>query len=844
MKMIARSSRAYGIAFGALLLFHVAMNCWWVIEDNHPIRTDEESHMLAARAYYNVLFVQHHDSLFQKLVAVSQIPPSEPAHPPLLHFLGAVLMKVLGYGVDVMSFLNTFSFVAVLIGSLKILRRFLPPWEALYGVFVISFTPIIFAASRYFMTDYLSLALVVWAFYALLRCEGFLNTPWVFLFAVLNGLGIMARTTSFLYYLLPCAVIALGGLRRAFWPQSGESWINPRLRLWTLNTLLTLVVSVGIFSPWYLKHLDEYYDYWLNRHNGGLGGPVALFQPDTRGLPRGTDLSAVEKTEAEKHPAPQKSPAAKTESGRAGPSVPAVPAPPVSPATPPPKPLKRLGFLGQLLHPRLAWSVYPEYVCRDVVFLPTFLLAILGMVLALFCARFRRGDLMMIFLWVAGSWAIMTIVMKYATPRYALQATPPLSIFAAVAVLAPRRPRFRYMAMGVFAALLLFQYGNLTISAYGPIKQFGFYKNPLSSDPRHYRPPDYVIYKDELTLGFSYTSLCAPVRENFKDKVFMALLRAESERISPKGEYANYLSLNLRGTALEAEHYWPDSPNAPNPYKKRGIPEKLTPKRKLLCVGMGKAPEELVSKIDSVDYIVYALDSYDTATEQRWIKAFERYNFFPFDRFQEKRFGEVPDQTYGVLARRSKAGPISIKSTADIDRLTLLQLYQFRNTVGLSAQYPELKTYADKRLEKMINESDARPYQVNDSLTFISASASRQEGNWFLFRFIFKVNAPLSQDYRIYFHGRVEPENVKLLPKECQKEGYGMWNFNPDPPTHNWPVNDYVILTHRIQTEAILYKLKLGFMQEGGTFFGASIPLGEIDFGKVPASDTSPRSSK
>lgn len=809
----------YTACFALLLLFHVGMNYWWLKEDNHPIRTDEESHMISARAYYKVLFVQEYDSPLQRLIAVSNIPPSEPAHPPLLHLCGALLMRVCGYGPDVMGALNTLSFVAVLLGSLLILRRFLPPWHALYAVFVISFTPIIFASSRYFMTDYLSLAIVVWAFYCLLRCEGFMNTPWVFAFALLNGLGILARTTTFLYYLVPCAAVALTGLWRALRPAPGERVINQRLGLWIFNGVMTVVVTLGVFGPWYFKHLDQYYDYWVNRHRGGPGGPVALFQPDTRGIPQGTDLSALEKAAKEKkQTAAEKSSPQKTS--------------PAAAAAPPAVQLKYLGFLDQLLHPRVPWSIYPKNVIQDAVFFPMFMTALAGMLIMVLYSQYRRVEWALVLLWLLGSWACMTMVMKYSTPRYTLQAMPALAMFAALAAMAPKHTFVRRITMGVFAAWLLFQYGNLTIAPYGPFREWGFYTGPYSTDPRHYREPDIVMYKDTLTLGFSYTSLSAPVKENFKDKIFSALLRAESKRPAVKGEYANFLRLNIRGMEFEQEHYWPGG-SASILDKQEFNRDVTPPKRKFRSVGQGKTPEELLSSIDAAEYLVYAINKGNEDVEQQWLQKLAKYHFQLFERFQEKAFGEVPDRTYGILVRQGDASAIPVQTPEDVDKLNLVQLYQLRNTVGLGEKNPEFKAYIDKRFESMIQNLRVQPYPINESLTFISADASRLEAGWFLFRFIFKVNAPLKEDYRIYFHGRVAPENVQYLPTNFQKEGVMMWNFNPEPPTHSWPVNDYVIITHRIKAALIPYKLKLGFSLPGNKYFGSAIPLGEIDFNKI-----------
>ncbi len=148
-----------------LMCFHLCVNIWWLQEDNHAIRTDEETHMLMARDYYKALFPQTGDrSLGARLAAVSRIRTDvgNPVHPPLLHIAGAVLARIIGYSVNRMAFVNTLAFLTAIAGVYLITRRFLEEKEAFFATLVFSLTPLIYVSSRYFMTDFLSMALVVW----------------------------------------------------------------------------------------------------------------------------------------------------------------------------------------------------------------------------------------------------------------------------------------------------------------------------------------------------------------------------------------------------------------------------------------------------------------------------------------------------------------------------------------------------------------------------------------------------------------------------------------------------------------------------------------------------------
>lgn len=782
-----------------LILFHTAMNFWWLSADNHPIRTDEEGHMHLARNFYEAIFLNEYDSPFVRLIEVLRIPPGNPAHPPLLHILGAVMIAALGYSVDHIAATSTMMFILIILGAFLIARRFLEPFSALFVTFVLSFTPLIFAASRYFMTDYLSLAIVVWAVYALMRSDYFRNTPWVFVFGLLNGLGILARTSTFIYYLVPCMAVVLGGFILCL-PIRGRGrealrGIGPLI----FNCILALVITTGVFTPWYFRHLDRMYIYWVYEHLGGSGGPIALTAPP----PPKEDMAPYE---------PQVEDAQVSEAE----------APVISP------PPSRNLLIEKIVRPMIPWKRYPVLIINCALFLPLFVLSLAGGAVTLFHRRFRNFDSLLLLLWVLGSWVLMTIVMKYATGRYTLQALPPLAIFAAIAVLAVPHVWLRRAAMGLLTALLLFQYGNLTVKAYGAYAQAAIPVMPDSRIQLMYDDPGLYLYKERLTLGFSYSRLGAPITENFKDRLFFAMLREENHRRFLTGEYANYLRLRMRGMEFEERHFWPE----PNPFFRSGLPEELAPRRRLRCIGMGMQPEHLMTKLPNADYVVYAVDARQVAEEAQWVKFFEERDFQLVERFYQTRFGMVPERYYGLLARQSRGEAVPIRTTTDIERLKLFELYTFIHSNEFEKLPPELQTYSRERLKQMVEEG-VTPFQINEYVTFMTATVNQIENDVYRFRLIFRVDQTFDRDYRIFFHGRVDSKDIEELPENRRELGFMDWNFNPDPPTTNWAAGDYVIITHQITAKRIPYWFRFGFM-DNDAIFGKTVQLGWVDFSSVP----------
>lgn len=806
----------WAAALLALFAFHAGMNTWWLMEDNHTIRTDEEGHMHWARKHYEAMFLDKDATLMQRAVAFARVKPGNPAHPPLLHIIGAVTIALFGYGIDTLAAVNTAMFLLTLIGCLLILLRFLDRWRALFTVFVISFLPILYASSRYFMTDYVSLPIVVWALYALIRSERFRNTGWVFAFSVLNGLGFLARSTTFLYYLIPCLFVVLAGWVAALTEGRRREW-----RILLFNCLLTAVVTAGIFSPWYFRHLDDFYHYWVNVHAGGVGGPVALLQPETpRRAARQTpedDFNNVQQPVVSEHQEKQDL------SGETSAPAAAAPAPPrETPAqnnanTPP----KRRSIWEQIRSPRVNWGRYPMHALHNAVFLPTLLLCLVGMALAFLMPKYRSFEALMLLLWLLGSWVCMTITVKYATARYILPAAPAIGVFAALAVTAPGNKVARRLCTGIFTLLLLFQYGNLTVRSYGPLAEFS--------------PDGMTIWKDYLTLGFSYTQLSVPQKANYKNRLFLGMVNAERQREFPKGEWANYLRLRMRGMEFDEVHYWRELPRGkPNPFRIKEIPADELPVRRLRSIGFAHAAEELLPVLDNADYIVYAVDLPEKELEAQWILFFLERGFQPLDRFEWPAFGEVPDRLYGVLERIPDAEPVVIAGVEDVDKLNWAQLYELRLALRNSTdpRHEAIRTYVDQRFEEEIAALALHPQEINEHLSFLYGDMAVSKDDWYVFRFIFKVNKAIDADYRIFFHGSVDESQVHLLPPAMREQGFMMWNFDPVPPTSQWPENDYVLLKHRIRAEKIKYGLKIGFYS-GDQYFGTPLWLGEIDFGAL-----------
>lgn len=813
-----------------LIGFHVGTNLWWLRNDNHTVRTDEEGHMQLARTYYEKITADH-PNLILKLIDIARIKPGNPAHPPLLHICGALCILLFGYSLDTIAFTNTLAFIAVILGCYKLLRLMLRPWHALYATFVISFTPIVFASSRFFMTDFLSLALIVWALYALMRSEYFHNTRWSFLFGLLNGLAILARTTSPLYYFFPVLLTLIVGVSKA-WPRarwaSYAAWRG--LSNLAFNSVLVALITLAVAAPWYVRHLDTFYTYWTAVHAGG-GGPLAL-----------VDLPApkIETTEQLVY-TPQRAPAAvksmplPTEADKKNTAAPQEPQTQKQTKKAP-------SLLQKIVHPRVPWLRYPVYTINNAVFLPTFLLGLLGVILVFLYRRQYTYPYLILAAWLFGSYVLLTIALKYATPRYTLQAIPALSVFAALAVMSPRNPWLQRLCTGAFAGWLFFQFVNLTFFSYGALARWEIPMQLEIRGQREYNDNGLVIYKGVLSLGFSYAYLAPPTKDNYKDKIFNAMLRAEKEHEAfVAGSTAPYVRVQVRGMEFDEKHYWPP----PNPYLRRDLREEDIPRRRFRSVAMGETPMQLYGELGKADFVVYYIEESRVNEEPQWQNFLTQQCFKLVDRFYDPRFGSVPARYFAVFARdftgssaacsegfyRSSAFLSGIRRADDIDQLDIFELALLTEHPRFSTLSDLLQRYAVARLNGLAQRFPAQT--MNRYASFVTADIRKMPVEpWYEFRFLFYCDNKMDQDWRVYFLGRVRKEDIPRLPENFRKRGFMDWNFDPIPPTSEWTEKHFIVVTQRCDVPPLKFWMDLGFFDPDLGYLGNPVTI-ELDFSEL-----------
>jgi 4-amino-4-deoxy-L-arabinose transferase-like glycosyltransferase len=799
-------------ALAALCLLHAAANLWWLRMDNHVVRVDEESHMEYARKYYEVFALNDYSSVVEAIVAIGNIRPKTMSHPPLLHILGGLQMSLFGYSVDALSFTNTYLLVLSIVGVFLLARRWCTRPGALFVAVVFSLTPIIFAGSRFFMTDYVSMALTVWAVYALVQSDGFRHTGWVLLFAVLNGLALLCRSVNFLYLLSPAVLVYALGLWQCR-PAEGAGIYWAGLRRLAVHAAMTLVVTLGVAAPWYFRHADSIYDYWVTYRGGVTGAPIAglddarvpVASPGTAGAP---------------------APVRAAEGGETAEAAPAKATPahaaPVAPAAKPGL-LKRV--LNRFLYPPNGWLNYPVHLINNAMFLPLLLLALAGMAAVCVSRKLRRWDMAVLLAWVLGSWLLLQMTLRWSTPRYALQVVPALSIFAALAILSLPKGA-RRVAVALVLAWLGLQYVNMTFYSPAFLHRVELPVVLAQDVQRKYHDPGLAIIKDGIAASNAFRRMGTPENYNYKDELFGAMVRAEKTGPVRAGEFADYVRLGMLGMEWDERHYWPE----PNPFLLPGTDLSALPRRKLRSVAMGDTVDSLGPYLKNADYVVYR--SFTAEKEAAWIAQLESHGFYPIHQYNEPPIGADPPGYYGVL-QKGGGSQLDLSTPDALEQLNVYDLHALLRTPGFARAKPEVQQAARQRYDQLL--AQFRPFELTSQVSLLNATLVDLGGGVFRMRYLLKINKTIERDVGIYLIGRVAPEHYGLLPDDARAKGldYFAWHLRPVPPASQWKAGGVELIFQDFKPAPVPHALMMGLETFDGDLVGRGADLGAVNFADI-----------
>ena len=178
-----------------------------------------------------------------------------PDYPPLVHYVGAITMKVVGHiGVDApVIALNLVFIPALAIGAFLAGRVVAGPWGGAAAVAMSLGAPIVVSLTHLFLLDLAVTAMVALSLGLLMASRHFALTRYAFAAGVAMGLGFLCKQTLPIY-LAPFvfAMIVRGG------------WRNPAGVAWAGAPFFALAL------PWYLDHRHAQAD-TIDQASGGVG---------------------------------------------------------------------------------------------------------------------------------------------------------------------------------------------------------------------------------------------------------------------------------------------------------------------------------------------------------------------------------------------------------------------------------------------------------------------------------------------------------------------------------------------------------------------------------------------
>lgn len=240
----------------------------WTVKDQTPPSWDPSHHMVAAYDYYRPL--AHFDLRgFAREAFVNK-----QYYAPFVHLLTAVMFLIFGASRLSAIAVNLVS-LAVLLGSVSWIGRTLycgtdkasPPRRASTDMpaSTLGAVAALVSTSYHFnawllhdaFLDYPLVALVALSFALLIRADDFGKRSYAMQFAIVAGLGLLAKQTFAFFLVLPALYVVIRALKN-------------RDRKATVNLLLTGLVIACIAAVWYVPHFQDVIEIYRINQQGAI----------------------------------------------------------------------------------------------------------------------------------------------------------------------------------------------------------------------------------------------------------------------------------------------------------------------------------------------------------------------------------------------------------------------------------------------------------------------------------------------------------------------------------------------------------------------------------------------
>jgi 4-amino-4-deoxy-L-arabinose transferase-like glycosyltransferase len=229
--------------FVILITFHVFFNIYWQKINTAPPTWDSAGHLTLA-----YIFTDKISNFFKGEVSLLGLIRTSAYYPPLVHFIGGVVLLIFGRNYEYPLLAETLFFVISIIYLYKIIRHFFPdkPYLALLTSSVYSFFPQIWEQSRQFHLDIPLCLLVLASFYHLSLSKSLTNRKHSFLFFLFFSLAQLTKWYGFVFLVVPFVYEVL------IKAVSAKDFLNSKR---ISNLFIGIIEVLLIAIPWYIVNL-------------------------------------------------------------------------------------------------------------------------------------------------------------------------------------------------------------------------------------------------------------------------------------------------------------------------------------------------------------------------------------------------------------------------------------------------------------------------------------------------------------------------------------------------------------------------------------------------------------
>ena len=174
------------IVLSVIIVVHVALNIWWILNDMRPPAWDQSVHLVFGLAYF-----RGYDPVF-----------TSGFYPPGLHLSVSPLFALFGESFDTACFINIV-FLTILIFAVYEIGKSLFNREAgLYSALLISFIPMFIIFQRDFLLDFALVSIVAMSICLLLKTNNFHSLNYSLLFGASMGFAILIKWTGIFFIIV------------------------------------------------------------------------------------------------------------------------------------------------------------------------------------------------------------------------------------------------------------------------------------------------------------------------------------------------------------------------------------------------------------------------------------------------------------------------------------------------------------------------------------------------------------------------------------------------------------------------------------------------------------------